>query len=381
MISNTKFVCKFYAAFYNYNMTQNVYIHIPFCRRKCKYCSFVSFDKIEQKNLYLNSLGEEIISNYQNEPLKTLYIGGGTPSLLDIKDFSRIISNFNTDKNTEITTELNPENLTYQYLKELFFLGINRISLGCQTFDDDILKIIGRQHTSKQVKNVVKDAQMAGFENISLDFIYGLPTQTPDGFIKDLKEAVNLGIQHISLYGLKVEEGCYFYKHYPDNLPDDEIQAQMYLKAIEILKQSGFEHYEISNFSKKGFHSKHNLNYWNNNSYYGFGVAAHGYLDGIRYSDYLTIDEYIKNSNKRKEEHRLSQQEKLEEEIFLGFRKMSGINVPEINNRYNIDFETKYKKILEKYTSSGHIEKSKDNYKLSVKGILVSNYILADFLE
>jgi oxygen-independent coproporphyrinogen-3 oxidase len=262
-------------------------------------------------------------------------------------------------------------------LSELKEIGINRLSFGCQTFDDKILNLIGRRHNSNDVKKAVKFAQNAGFENISLDFIYGLPTQTVSGFEEDLKIAKSLDIQHISLYGLKIDENCYFYKNPPKDLPDEDIQADMYLKAIEIL--DNFEHYEISNFSKKGFNSRHNLNYWNNKEYYGFGVAAHGYQGNVRYFNSSNLDEYIKNPTKHKDEHRLNKQEQLEEEIFLGFRKTSGINIKTINQKFDINFKEKYKKTLEKYDL--FLIETNEGFKLNTNGILVSNVILAEFLE
>lgn len=361
-------------------MVKNAYIHIPFCKSKCKYCSFVSFPKLEMKDEYLTALKNEINNFYENETLNTLYFGGGTPSLLTPKEFSSLITLFNTNNFTEITAELNPENLTYEYLKELKDTGINRISLGCQTFDDDILKLIGRRHNSTQVKDSVYNAQKAGYKNISLDFIYGLPSQTREVFISDLKTAINLGIQHISLYGLKIDEGCIFFNNMPDNLPNDDVQADMYLDAIKILTRAGYEHYEISNFSKPEYNSRHNLNYWDNNSYYGFGTAAHGYKNNIRYSNPDTLFDYIKNPLKHKEEIFLTKQNRLEEEIFLGFRKMTGINKFLINEKYNIDFDIKYKPILNKYIQTKHIIKTDYGYKLSDNGLLVSNIILADFI-
>lgn len=361
-------------------MVQNVYIHIPFCKSKCKYCSFVSFPKLELKEEYLTALKNEINHFYKKETLNTLYFGGGTPSLLTTKEFSSLISLFNTDNFTEITAELNPENLTYEYLKELKNTGINRVSLGCQTFNDDILKLIGRHHNSTQVKDAVFNAKEAGFQNISLDFIYGLPSQTSKIFISDLKTAVNIGVPHISLYGLKIDEGCTFYYNMPDNLPDDDMQADMYLDAIKILTEAGYEHYEISNFSKPGFNSMHNMNYWDNNSYYGFGAAAHGYINNMRYSNHNTLSDYIKNPLKHKEEIFLTKQNRLEEEIFLGFRKMTGINKFIINEKYNIDFDKKYASVLNKYIETKHIMKTDYGYKLSDNGLLVSNIILADFI-
>lgn len=362
-------------------MVKSAYIHIPFCKSKCHYCSFVSFNKLELKDSYIEALLQEIDYYYKGELLNTIYLGGGTPSILSVKDFAKILKKFKPDHNAEITTELNPEGVNYDYLRELFDLGINRISLGCQTFDDKLLKQINRRHNAQQVIEAVKIAQNAGFENISLDFIYGLPNQTPEMFYSDLKQAIDLGVQHISLYGLKIEEGCFFYNHMPQHLPDDDIQADMYLGAIKLLTNQGFEHYEVSNFSLPNYNSRHNLNYWNNEEYYGFGVAAHGYTNGIRYGNIETIEQYIKNPIKHQEEKLLTAQEKLEEEIFLGFREMKGIMVSKINHKYNIDFDQKYKSILNKYEKLKLIQKTEGGYSLTPNGILVSNVILADFLE
>lgn len=362
-------------------MTQNVYIHIPFCKQKCRYCSFISYPDLSVKKQYLQSLAQEIIYFYKKEQLKTLYFGGGTPSLLTPEEFNRLISLFNISPETEVSAELNPENITVDYLKELKAAGINRLSFGCQTFDNKKLTAIGRKHTAQDVINAVNLAFKAGFNNINLDFIYGLPDQTVKDFENDLKKAVTLGIQHISLYGLKIDEGCFFASHRPDNLPDSDIQADMYLKAIEVLTLNGFEHYEISNFSKPDFQSRHNLNYWNNNSYYGFGLAAHGYNAGIRYSNHEGFELYLKNPVSHAYRHKVTFDEKLEEEIFLGFRKTSGISVKKINDGYGINFEQKYGQTIEKYISSGHLEKNGNFYRLTTKGILVSNIILSDFLQ
>lgn len=362
-------------------MVKNAYIHIPFCKSKCKYCSFISYAQIDKKDEYIKHLLEEIQYFYRREKLNTLYIGGGTPSLLNSGDISKLVSQFNFEDDAELTIELNPENLDKDYFSKLKDSGINRISMGCQTFDDHILKLIGRRHSSFHVEAAVKLAQGCGFENISLDFIYGLPEQCTASFADDLNRAVSLGVKHISLYGLKIDEGCYFYNNMPENLADDDTQADMYLKAIELLKNNGFEHYEVSNFAKRNYYSRHNLNYWDNNSYYGFGISAHGYVNGVRYSNYCDFESYFKNPITHAREHELSEQEILEEEIFLGFRKMSGINLNDINKKFGINFEEKYSEILKKYLSYGYLSKTENVYKLTDSGILLSNTILSDFLE
>lgn len=365
---------------YNFPMVKSAYIHIPFCKSKCHYCSFVSFNKLDLKKDYIKALLKEIEFNYQGEVLNTLYFGGGTPSVLEYTDFAQVLRKLKTNSNTEITTELNPEGVNYGYLRALYDLGINRISLGCQTFDDVLLRQISRRHNAGQVIDAVKVAQDVGFDNISLDFIYGLPNQTIESFLKDLKMAVGLGVQHISLYGLKIEDGCYFYDNMPDNLPDDDEQADMYLGAIQTMKDLKFEHYEVSNFSKKGFNSRHNLTYWNNEEYYGFGVGAHGYVNGVRYGNVETIEEYLSDPLTHKDSHLVNPQEQLEEEIFLGFRKMQGLNVAQINTKYNIDFEEKYNDVLKKYEGLNLITKTPQGYALTEQGILVSNVVLAEFI-
>lgn len=361
-------------------MTKNVYIHIPFCKSKCNYCSFVSFVKVEQKEQYVKALVLQIKSEYKGEKVETLYFGGGTPSLLTIDEFRNLIELFNFTDNPEITVEVNPDSVDYEYFKGLKSLGINRISIGSQSFDDKILKIIGRRHNAEQIKSAVKMAKDAGFNNISLDLIYGLPEQDLSGFETDLTKVIDLNVQHISLYGLKIEEGCYFYKNPQEHLPpDSDLQADMYLKAVEMLKKEGFEHYEVSNFSLPSYNSKHNLNYWDNDSYYGFGCAASGYVDDVRYTNQTDLKEYIKNPLYKKSEQKLSQQEILEEAIFLGLRKISGINIKEINKTFTIDFDQKYSKILNKY--SEYFVKTQTGWALTLDGILISNDILSEFIN
>lgn len=360
-------------------MVKNAYIHIPFCKSKCHYCSFVSFTNLEQKDAYLEALKVQIQTEYDGKALNTLYFGGGTPSLLNITDFMDLFTLFTFERNAEITVEVNPDNIYLEYLQELRNLGVNRISIGAQTFCEETLKLIGRRHNSAQIIAAVKCAKGAGFNNISLDLIYGLPNQTTKNFLRDLETAVKLGVQHISLYGLKIDEGCHFYDNQPKNLPDLDSQAEIYNKTVKFLKDSGFVHYEISNFAKPCFESKHNLNYWENNSYYGFGCAASGYMENVRYTNETDLQKYIKNPLTKASLQTLKPQEILEESIFLGLRKVEGINIEEINKKFNIDFEQKHAQILQKY--SEFFTKTDKGYALTLGGILVSNEILAEFIQ
>lgn len=363
-------------------MTQSAYIHIPFCRHKCNYCSFVSYDcfKDSDKKEYVKTLLLEIENYYKDEPLKTLYFGGGTPSLLATEDLEKILKCFCFDVNPEITIEINPETVDISYLAGLKQIGFNRISVGVQSFDANILKSIGRIHNAARAVEAVIEVKKAGIENVSTDFIYGLPGQTQEGFVNDLKTAVELGVSHISLYGLKIEEGCRFFFEKPLNLPDDDAQADMYLAAIETLENAGFLHYEISNFCKPNKHSRHNLNYWDDGEYYGFGAAAHGYIGGVRYSNFRDLKEYQKKYDSKEFLQALNKKERLEETIFLGFRKGNGIDVQGINEKFGIDLESSYNNVFQKYLQSGHLIKTSKGYRLSNEGFLLSNIILSEFV-
>ena len=374
-------------------MTSSAYIHIPFCKSKCKYCSFVSYTKPDLITGYIYALLKDISDNYKKEDLKTLYFGGGTPSLIPAELLEKVIKKFNFQKDYELTVEVNPDDCTPEYLQTLIKLGVNRLSIGSQTFDDSILKLIGRRHNSNDIVKTVEFAKTAGFDNISVDLIYGLPTQTIDGLKRDLEQFLKLDIRHISTYGLKIEEESFWGKFYnketnrlviPDTdriylPPDDDTQADMYERVNDVLEHNGFYRYEVSNFAKKGYESKHNLNYWDNNEYYGFGAAAHGYVDGVRFYNYSELEKYMANPSTHEYGKTLTEDEKLEEEIFLGFRKREGVNVNKINEKFGIDFENKYKVILEKY--SDFINETPAGYTLNLKGILISNIILAEFIN
>lgn len=357
----------------------SAYIHIPFCGSKCFYCAFTSTVNQKLQLGYLIALLKDIDTNYKDNLLNTLYFGGGTPSTLPIEYVTKIINKFNLNKNAEITFEINPEHASIEYLLKLKELGINRLSVGIQTLNDEILKNIGRKHTAKEALMAVQNAKEAGFTNISIDLIYGLPNQTLQDFEQDLNTVKALEITHISLYGLKIEEHSVFGKKTPLNLPDDDLQADMYLKAIEVLKD--YNHYEISNFAKNGFESKHNTTYWKNEEYYGFGCSAHGYENEVRYANSFNLHQYMETPLIKDFGHTETTEEKLEEEIFLGFRLKEGLHVYNINSKYNINFDKKYKDILKKYLTTNHIKKTDNGYALTDKGFLLSTVILAEFLQ
>lgn len=361
-------------------MINCVYIHIPFCEKKCNYCSFCSFNLLKKKDIYLKALLKEVKYLYKNEPLKTIYFGGGTPSLLEIEDIKKILSYFNFNSETEITLELNPHNITLEKLKKLKDLGINRLSIGVQNFDDEILKIIGRTHTSKEIFETLKNIEIAGFENYSIDLMYGLPSQNLKNWQKTLDIALQTNTKHISLYGLKIEKGTYFSHFPPKNLPSQDVQAIMYEMAVEKLSKK-FTHYEFSNFAKdENYISHHNSSYWKCENYYGFGLSASGYIENKRYTNTFNFKDYIKNPN-QKEYEILSKENQIEEEIFLGLRLSKGIDFNHINQKFNIDIYEKYKNEFDKYLSKGLMEKTQQGVKLTLRGILLSNEILCDFIN
>lgn len=363
-------------------MSYCVYIHIPFCLSKCNYCSFISFaNSFDYQKKYFDSLCVEIKTFFQNnshQKLKTLYIGGGTPSVIPIDYYESCLKFFEFEDEYEFTFEVNPKTVNETYLSNLREIGVNRLSIGIQSFDDNILKIINRQHTSADASFCFEMARKCGFENISIDLIYGLPSQTIEILTKSLDSAILLGPEHISIYGLKIEEGCEFFENRPQNLPSDDECADMYLDIVDKLKQNNFEQYEISNFSKPGRFSRHNMNYWKNREYIAFGLASHGYFLHNRYSHEISLDKYIENPFPIDKKF-ISFKEQLEDEIILNLRTKDGIDLMNFKQQYHVDFLKEYKSILDKYSEFFAI--APNNINLTTEGFLVSNAILSEFLE
>lgn len=365
------------------NCIKSAYIHIPFCLKKCAYCSFLSFERnnVPQKYLYL--LNMEINNKYNGENLKTLYFGGGTPSVLEISQVDTILKNFEFEADAEITFEVNPKTVDLAYLKALRDLGVNRLSIGVQSFNDDVLSKIERMHDSVCALETVDMAHKAGFGNISIDLMYGLPKQTTDIWENTLEIANKLPVQHISLYGLKIDSGSKFYLNMPSDLPSLDMQADMYELAIE--KLTNFQQYEISNFAiSDKFYSQHNLNYWNLGKYYAFGLGASGFSELGRYQNQVNLDKYCAcDFEEEYEKFETPDEEKeirLDEAIMLAFRLVSGVDKNKINMQFDIDFDKKYAKPLQKYLQTGHIEETKKGYKFTTKGFLLSNNILSEFM-
>ena len=353
----------------------SIYIHIPFCSSMCSYCDFpkVLKNKTCIKN-YLTELEKEIRQNYKGEIVDTLYIGGGTPSSLELQDLKKlfnIIKIFNIKENAEITLEANTEDLTEEKLK---FLKdkINRLSIGVETFNKEILKTLNRKVNIKNLKNAFNY-----FENINLDLMYGFTNQKIKDLEEDLDKIIKLNPTHISTYSLIIEPNTKFYIDKYQNI-DENIDRKMYETIKKRLKQNNYIHYEISNYSKKGYASKHNLVYWTNNKYYGFGLGAGGYINKVRYENTRSLTKYLKGSYKS-HIHKLSKSEEIQNELILGFRKINGINKKEFKEKYKIDIKS-IKEIKELLNKKLLLE-NKNNIYINSKYIYTSNEILINFID
>jgi len=368
-------------------MNVYVYIHIPYCYKKCPYCSFISYEKaLSTKQEYLNALIKEIerfFNSRQDFTIKTIYLGGGTPSLLKPSELELIFNTlrrYKIDTDCEITIEINPNDAKLIYLKQLKEIGINRVSLGVQSFLDKKLAFLQRIHNSNQSFLAVEHS-LEVFQNVSIDLIYGF--EEFEDFKKDLNYATSFPITHLSAYILSIEKGTSFYKQHIV-LSEENIEKQ-YMYLVKSLKLNNIYQYEVSNFAKKGFESKHNLAYWMGFNYVGFGLSSSSFIDGIRYKNTNNLNEYISkiyegNSVVTKKE-KLSSQKRIKEAFVLGLRTIKGINISQFNQRYNCDIERFYQNILAKHYELKTIKKTKNSIKLAnSKALLVSNYILSDFI-
>lgn len=376
-----------------------IYVHIPFCKQKCYYCDFISYANSDKKvEEYIGALKKEIKEeskniNKEEYIINTIYIGGGTPSFINEKYISEIVyeikENYNVKKEAEITIEVNPGTVNEEKLKEYKNAGINRLSIGLQSTKNELLKEIGRIHTYEEFLNCYNLARKVKFENINVDLMLGLPNQTLEDIEETLKEVINLEPQHISFYSLIVEENTPIEKMLEQGkitLPNEELERKMYWNAKKILEENNYIHYEISNFAKKGYESKHNLNCWNQKEYLGFGVAAHSYFENKRYCNTNYIEEYCKNINdKNRNKNRTiceiqNDEEKKKEYMLLGLRKIEGINIQEFKNKFIENPIYKFHKELEKLVSKDLVEIDLNQIKLTDKGLDFANLVWEEFV-
>lgn len=383
-----------------------IYVHIPFCKHKCNYCDFCSFenkeDLIEEYIKWLKIEIEDVgktnkqdVKEQRDIPflVKTIYIGGGTPSFLDSKYILEIMqtikANFNILSQAEITIEVNPGTVTLEKLQNYFNCGINRLSIGLQSTYDILLKQIGRIHTYQEFLDTYHLAREVGFKNINVDLMLGLPNQTIQEIQNSVEEIIGLEPEHISLYSLIVEEGTKIEKQLQQKefiLPDEVVERKMYWNTKKLLEKNGYVHYEISNFAKAGYESKHNSDCWDQKEYIGFGVGAHSYTNGIRYSNVEKIEEYIKNYEEEKSENNFVFQEKQnnkdmkKEFMLLGLRKIQGVSIQDFKTKFVDNPVFVYHSELEKLVNEDLLEIDGDKIKLTNKGLDLANLVWEEFI-
>ena len=383
-----------------------IYVHIPFCKQKCYYCDFISYvgkEKLVEK--YINILIKEITDVAEGNKLdyesgmddlfkvNTIYIGGGTPSFIDSKYIVNIIKiikeKFKLDENVEITLEVNPGTVTKEKLELYKNCGINRLSIGLQSAQNSLLKEIGRIHTLKEFLETYKIAKKVKFDNINVDLMIGLPKQSIQDIKKSLELLIKLDPTHISVYSLIVEEGTIIEKKIEEGslvLPEEDLERRMYWYVKDYLELHGYDQYEISNFSKKGHESKHNLNCWNQKEYIGFGIAAHSYIKNIRFGNIENIEKYIENIEAEKLELNINIEEKQTKEeqekefMMLGFRKIQGVNIAEFKEKFTDNPLFLYNKKLNKLVEEGLIEVDLNYIRLTNKGLDLANLVFEEFI-
>lgn len=389
----------------------SLYIHIPFCVRKCGYCDFLSAPADEKaRDRYVQALLMEI-ERYQgtetaDRKIKTLYIGGGTPSILSVDQLDCIMQKikytFNFCDDIEASMEMNPGTASKEKCRALYQMGINRLSIGLQSTNDMELKTLGRIHSYEDFLNTYTWCREAGFQNINVDLMAALPYQTVESYTTGLRKIIRLAPEHISAYSLILEEGTPFYQKYNSGcypLPDEEQERLMYRETEQILAQAGYERYEISNYAKKGYACRHNLVYWQGGDYLGLGLGSSSYMDDVRFHNTTDLDTYVNQCAYVEDREELSVQAKMEEFMFLGLRVIAGVSGTEFEKRFGKTMEDVYGDVLRKHEEEGllQIERKEDRKEaaaaepakgktniekvmLTTKGVDVSNYVFADFL-
>lgn len=356
--------------------SKGVYIHIPFCKTICSYCDFCKvFYNERWVRQYLERLQEEIDDIYMNEDIDTIYIGGGTPSALSIKSLERlfeIIKTFKTPNLKEFTFECNLNDINEEFLKILKTNGVNRLSIGIESINTEKLKYMGREHTFQDAQEKINLCRSLGFNNINVDFIYGFAFETIKIMTEDLKQILKLKPDHISTYSLMVEDNTLL-KINNFNRVDEDTDALMYQTICKILKKKQFEHYEVSNFSLKGKESIHNLRYWNNREYYGFGLSASGYIDKIRYTNTKSLTKYL-NGEYSGEKEILTSQDVMDNHLMLGFRLIKGINVEEFEKIYQVKIDSVYP--IKPLLKNGDLITKKGNIFINPDKLYIMNEIL-----
>ncbi len=376
-------------------MIQAAYIHIPFCTHICHYCDFNKVFLHQQPvDAYLDALIIEMERTFERFPtprLQTVFIGGGTPTSLTAKQLERLLRAIHRivplASNVEFTVEANPDGVSDEQLHVLKQWGVNRLSFGVQTFDDELLTRIGRTHTKETAIETIERAHELGFYNINIDLMYGLPTQTIAQLKETLHMMFSLPIQHVSAYSLIIEPKTVFYnlmRKSTLSLPSQEEEAYMYEIIMEQMEQHGYKQYELSNYARNGFYSRHNMTYWNNEYYYGFGAGAHSYMNGVRYVNAGPIKKYIQLIERGQfpyiNTHVVSKEEEMEEYMFLGLRKIEGINKDEFFQRYGKTVHAVFNEAIALQKQDGLLEETDEAIFLTHRGKLLGNEVFQSFL-
>lgn len=357
-----------------------IYIHIPFCNNICSYCDFCKmYYNHDLVDKYLIALNKEIKEKYQNNIINTLYIGGGTPSSLNLIQLDKLfllLKQIRTNENTEITFEMNVNDITKELLQKLKDNKVNRISIGIETINDKFLKLLNRDHTKQDVIDKIELSKQY-FNNINVDFMYAFPNQTINDLKLDLDFFKSLNVNHISIYSLILEKNT---KLYIDNISplNEELESKMYYYIINYLKKIGYVHYEVSNFSKMGYESKHNLTYWNNEKYYGFGLGASGYIDNIRYTNTRSINHYL-DGDISLEKEIITKNIDMENEMILGLRKMEGVNLKKFFDKYQENIKDVFK--IDDLLDKGILKIKGEYIYIDKKYLYLSNQILVRFID
>ncbi|WP_294400732.1 radical SAM family heme chaperone HemW [uncultured Clostridium sp.] len=369
----------------------SLYIHIPFCKQKCLYCDFPSYSGKEKFiDEYIKALNKEILDKCRKYKIISIFIGGGTPSYLDEKNLESLLKTINLlsfSENMEFTVECNPGTLNEEKLFIMKNNNVNRISMGLQSTNDNLLKEIGRIHTFEEFKKNYHSARKAGFKNINMDLMFGLPDQKVEDWIATLEDAVSLNPEHISAYSLIIEEGTCFYKLYNNdklNLPSEEEERMMYVLTKNFLEGHGYHQYEISNYSKNGRECFHNKIYWKCNEYLGLGVSASSFIEEKRFKNIDSISEYIEKINNgedvTEEVHVNNLNDDMEEFMFMGLRMIEGISIKEFKKRFGKDVFEIYDDAIKNNVQKGLLVSNSEKLYLSPKGIELSNYVMSDFI-
>lgn len=376
--------------------TLGLYVHFPFCISKCPYCDFYSRTDYTEVNRYSSALilqMQDYARAASRHDVDSIFFGGGTPTAIPVKQLLRVIDgiydNFNVRSDAEFTIEANPATITTSEMRKLRRAGVNRVSIGLQSANDNELKALGRIHTYEEFERSFKAVRKAGIDNISVDLMYGIPDQTPESFANTLKKVVALSPEHISIYSLKIEEGTPFDKIKDTlTLPDEDSECLMYSQAVAYLEDNGYEQYEISNFAKAGRQCVHNLRYWNCEEYIGFGPGAHSYFGDRRFAYKRSAEDYVKNmefpgsvKDILSENYEIKQSERIGEYVMLRMRLKEGVDTEFFAATFGLDFERIFGKHLELYSKGGFMEKNGRCWSFTPKGMFVSSYILSSMLD